>query len=57
MMIVLFFLSLIGGFFSGLLGVGGAVVLIPLLLSVPPLFGCEALSMHDVAGAPFTSDP
>ncbi len=50
MMVVLFCLSLIGGFFSGLLGVGGAVVLIPLLLSVPPLFGVGALTMHDVAG-------
>lgn len=50
MMIVLFCLSLIGGFFSGLLGVGGAVILIPLLLSVPPLFGVGVLTMHDVAG-------
>ncbi len=49
-MIALFFLSLLGGFFSGLLGVGGAVVLIPLLLFVPQLFGVNALSMHEVAG-------
>ena len=46
----LFGLSLFGGFCSGLLGVGGAVVLIPLLLSVPPLLGLELLTMHAVAG-------
>ncbi len=46
----LFVLSLLGGFCSGLLGVGGAVLLIPLLLSVPPLLGVGALSMHEVAG-------
>ncbi len=46
----LFFCSLVGGFCSGLLGVGGAVILIPLLLTVPPLFGVGALSMHAVAG-------
>ena len=46
----LFGLSLFGGFCSGLLGVGGAVVLIPLLLSVPPLLGVEPLTMHAVAG-------
>ena len=46
----LFFLSAIGGFFSGLLGVGGAVVLIPLLLSAPPLLGVGTLAMGQVAG-------
>jgi uncharacterized membrane protein YfcA len=46
----LFVLSAVGGFFSGLLGVGGAVVLIPLLLSVPPLVGVGELTMGQVAG-------
>ena len=50
MLITLFFLSGIGGLFSGLLGVGGAVVLIPLMFSVPPLLGVGQLSMHEVAG-------
>lgn len=47
--IVLFCLSLFGGFMSGLLGLGGAVVMIPLMLVVPPLFGVEELSMKTVS--------
>ncbi len=50
MICTLFVLSLFGGFCSGLLGVGGAVVLIPLLLVIPKLIGVGDLSMHAVAG-------
>lgn len=46
----LFLLSAVGGFFSGLLGVGGAIVLIPLMLSVPPIVGVGQLTMNEVAG-------
>jgi hypothetical protein len=49
--IVLVFLLLgsIGGFLSGMLGVGGAIIMIPLMLYVPQLFGLEALGMKTVA--------
>jgi len=50
MSITLFFISIVGGIASGLLGVGGAIVLIPLMLSVPPLVGAGQLSMNEVAG-------
>jgi uncharacterized protein len=43
-------LGLGGAFVSGLLGVGGAIVMIPLLLYVPPLLGAGALDMKAVAG-------
>lgn len=38
-----------GAFLAGLVGVGGAIVMIPLLLYVPPWIGAGRLSMHDVA--------
>ena len=37
-------------FMSGLLGVGGAVLLIPLLLYLPPLFGLAAIPIKTVTG-------
>lgn len=42
-------LGLGGGFLSGLLGLGGAIFMIPLLLYVPPLFGVGHLDMKQVA--------
>jgi uncharacterized protein len=50
MIFTLFLLALCGGFLSGLLGLGGAVVMIPLMLSVPPLVGVGTLTMKTVAG-------
>lgn len=37
-----------GAFASGLLGIGGGIVLIPLALYLPPLFGLPAYSMSQV---------
>lgn len=48
--IVLFCLGLIGGGLSGLLGIGGGIIMVPLLLYIPPLAGLSALSMKLVAG-------
>ncbi len=38
------------GFLAGLLGIGGGIVMAPLLLYAPPLFGLEPLAMRTVAG-------
>ncbi|MFN3429302.1 MAG: TSUP family transporter, partial [Candidatus Sericytochromatia bacterium] len=46
----LFAIGLLGAFFSGLLGVGGAILLIPMLLYLPPLFGLPAFDMVAVGG-------
>ncbi len=43
-------LGIITGFFSGLCGIGGGIIMAPLLLYAPPLFGYEPLSMKVVAG-------
>ncbi|OLD39930.1 MAG: hypothetical protein AUI57_01325 [Candidatus Rokubacteria bacterium 13_1_40CM_2_68_8] len=40
----------LGSFFAGLLGIGGALVMFPLLLYVPPLLGVGQLAVKDVVG-------
>ena len=47
--VVLVVLGAAGAFISGLLGVGGAIVMIPLLLYVPPLLGVGMLDVRSVA--------
>ncbi|MBI3976969.1 MAG: sulfite exporter TauE/SafE family protein [Chloroflexi bacterium] len=47
-------LGFAGSFVSGLLGVGGAILMIPLLLYVPPLLGVGQLDMKAVAALSIT---
>lgn len=42
-------LGFIGGFLSGMLGLGGSILMVPLLLFVPPAFGFPALDMKQVS--------
>ena len=42
-------IGLIGSFFSGMLGVGGAIVSYPLLYFIPPLFGAYAMSPNEIS--------
>jgi uncharacterized membrane protein YfcA len=49
-LITLVALGLLGAFVSGLLGVGGAIVMIPLLLYGPPLLGVGELDPRSVTG-------
>ncbi|QCR32466.1 sulfite exporter TauE/SafE family protein [Lysinibacillus sp. SGAir0095] len=48
--LLLFGIGFIGSFLSGMLGIGGAIVKYPLLLMVPPLFGLQGLTAHEVSG-------
>ncbi|HEY9075966.1 MAG TPA: sulfite exporter TauE/SafE family protein [Anaerolineaceae bacterium] len=50
MIIILLVLGSIGGFLSGLLGIGGAIIMIPLMLYIPPALGAGLLTMKTVAG-------
>lgn len=52
--ITLFILAFFGAFVSGLVGVGGAIVMIPLLYYVPPLLGAGELPIRVVAGLSMT---
>ncbi len=47
---LLFVLGLLGGGLSGLLGIGGGIVMVPLLLYIPPVLGFAPLGMKVVAG-------
>lgn len=49
LLVTLLLLGLGGGFLSGLLGLGGAIFMIPLLLYVPPLLGVGQFDMKQVA--------
>jgi hypothetical protein len=47
------FLLMVGasvGFLSGLLGIGGGIVMFPLLLYIPPLLGLTAIDVKSVTG-------
>lgn len=52
--LTLFGLAFCGAFVSGLVGVGGAIVMIPLLYYVPPLLGAGELPIQEVAGLSMT---
>lgn len=39
-----------GGFFSGLLGIGGGIIMFPLLFYLPPLLGFEAIGVKNITG-------
>lgn len=54
---VLIGLGFVGAFVAGLVGIGGAVLMIPLLLYVPPLFRMPALPIHTVAGITMVQVP
>ncbi|KAF6575289.1 sulfite exporter TauE/SafE family protein [Paenibacillus polymyxa] len=47
--IVMIILGLVGSFFSGLLGIGGAIINYPLLMYVPSMLGVAHFSPHEVS--------
>ncbi|MBM7693340.1 putative membrane protein YfcA [Peribacillus deserti] len=43
-------IGFIGSFFSGMLGIGGAIINYPILLYIPPLMGLNGFTAHEVSG-------
>ncbi|HGZ9675115.1 TPA: sulfite exporter TauE/SafE family protein [Staphylococcus aureus] len=43
-------IGILGGFISGLVGIGGAIVIYPALLLLPPLFGLPTYSAYIASG-------
>lgn len=48
--VLLFFAGSVGGFFSGLLGIGGGIIMFPLLFYIPPVLGFEAIGVKNITG-------
>ncbi|MDI6801404.1 MAG: sulfite exporter TauE/SafE family protein [Thermodesulfovibrionales bacterium] len=48
--IVLFFIGVSVGFLSGLLGIGGGIIMFPLLLYLPPALGFDGIDVKDITG-------
>lgn len=48
--ILLLFIGAIGAFVSGLVGIGGAIIIFPMLLFIPPFFGIDTIAPHLASG-------
>lgn len=51
--LILFTLGSVTGFLAGLLGIGGAIILIPMLMYFPPYFG-YSIPFHQITGLTIT---
>ncbi|MBI5972761.1 sulfite exporter TauE/SafE family protein [Staphylococcus caledonicus] len=49
-MLIMLLIGVFGGFISGLVGVGGAIIIYPAILLLPPLFGVPSYSAYIASG-------
>lgn len=49
-MLLLFVIGIFGGFISGLVGIGGAIIIYPALLLIPPLLGYPVMTAYVASG-------
>lgn len=47
---IMLFIGIFGGFISGFVGIGGAIIIYPAILLLPPLFGAPAYSAYIASG-------
>lgn len=48
--VIMLLIGVFGGFISGLVGIGGAIIIYPAILLLPPLFGAHAYSPYIASG-------
>jgi hypothetical protein len=48
--ILLAVIGAVGAFISGLVGIGGAIIIYPMILFIPPLLGMESMTAHTASG-------
>ncbi|TDM12725.1 sulfite exporter TauE/SafE family protein [Macrococcus lamae] len=48
--LLLSIIGAIGAFLSGLVGIGGAIIIYPMIIFIPPLFGIDTISAHTASG-------
>ncbi|WP_323703655.1 sulfite exporter TauE/SafE family protein [Mammaliicoccus sp. Dog046] len=48
--VIMLLIGVFGGFISGLVGIGGAIIIYPTILLLPPLFGVPAYSAYIASG-------
>lgn len=49
-MTIMLLIGVLGGFISGLIGIGGAIIIYPAILILPPLIGIPAYSTYIASG-------
>lgn len=47
---IMLFIGIFGGFIAGFVGIGGAIIIYPAILLLPPLFGAPAYSAYIASG-------
>lgn len=47
---IMLFIGIFGGFIAGFVGIGGAIIIYPAILLLPPLFGAPAYSVYIASG-------
>lgn len=48
--VVMLLIGIFGGFISGMVGIGGSIIIYPAILLIPPLFGAPIYSAHIASG-------